>query len=151
MLSFAFALLMQVPQPAAPPSDPIDLTVDLADHRVAGRSRVACSSASMEGGMHHHSANTEPDFWLQFRWPVDGWARGFHLVVRDDSNHVLPASRIHHLVLANMDRRQLVHPAVERLLAIGSETEDVMLPKLVGVPLERGTRLALKVACHAAL
>jgi hypothetical protein len=105
----------------------------------------------MDGGMHHHSSSAEPDAWLQFRWPVDGWARGFHLVARDDSNYVLPASRIHHLVLANMDRRQLVHPAVERLLAIGSETEDVMLPKLVGVPLERGTRLALKVACHAAL
>src|SRR4051812_37506098 len=119
MLSFAFALLMQVPPPAIPPSGRIDVTVDSAGHRVTVRSRVPCSSASIDGGMHHHPPNAELDTWLQFRWPIDGWARGFHLVARDDSNHVLPASRIHHLVLANMDRRQLVHPAVERLLAIG--------------------------------
>jgi hypothetical protein len=150
MLPFAVALLTQVPQAAVPSRAGLEVVVDSAEHRVTVRSRIACSSAAMDGGMHHHASNAELDFWLQFRWPVDGWARGFHLVARDDSNHVLPASRIHHLVLANLDRRQLVHPAVERLLAIGSETEDVMLPKLVGVPLERGTRLALKVACHAA-
>src|SRR3954469_23515666 len=142
MLPLAFALLAQVPQATVLPPARLDVVVDSADHRVTVRSRVACSSASMDGGMHHHSSNTEPDFWLQFRWPVDGWARGFHLVARDDSNHVLPTSRIHHLVLANMDRRQLVHPAVERLLAIGSETEDVMLPHLVGGRLRRGKHAA---------
>src|SRR4051812_9846690 len=120
MLVLAFALLTQSPQPTAVPPGRIDLTVDSASHRVTVRSRVPCSVASMDGGMHHHSSTAQPDSWLQFRWPVDGWVRGFHLVVRDDSNHILPASRIHHLVLANLDRRQLVHPAIERLLAIGS-------------------------------
>src|SRR5215208_1048092 len=149
MLPLAFAVLAQLGQATALPPGRLDLMVDSASHRVAVRSRVACSAPAGHGGMHHHSANAPPDSWTQFRWPVDGWVRGFRLVARDDSNHVLPATRIHHLVLANLDRRQLVHPAAERLLAVGSETEDVMLPKSVGVPLRRGARLALKVACEA--
>src|SRR4051794_41919722 len=126
MLPLAFALLAQLPQAAVLPPAGLDVVVDSADHRVTVRSRVACSSASMDGGMHHHSSNTGPDFWLQFRWPVDGWARGFHLAARDDSNHLLPASRIHHLALANVVPRQLVHPAGERLVDAGRGPRPLM-------------------------
>ena len=149
MLPLAFAVLTQLAQAASLPPSRFNLSVDSAGHRVSVRSRVECSAPSIDGSTHHHSTDAHLDSWQQFRWPVDGWLRGFRLVARDLSNRILPATRIHHLVLANLDRRQLVHPAVERLLAIGSETEDVLLPQLVGVPLRRGARLALKVACHA--
>lgn len=61
-------------------------------------------------------------------------------------NRTYPRSILHHLIIANLDRRQLVHPAMERLLAVGGETPDVILPRTVGIPLPKGTPLAIKIA-----
>jgi hypothetical protein len=83
---------------------------------------------------------------LGFRWPVDGWARGFALEIHGPGGRPLERKLLHHLNLVNFERRQLVHPAFERLVALGSETDDVSLPGGVGVPIERSSRMALLVA-----
>jgi hypothetical protein len=127
----------------------VSVEVDSAKHRVVLHTAIECSMSPTFGQTtHQHATTTYAEPWLQFRWPVDGWLRGFRLSVTDTSKRLLPRSRIHHLVLANLDRRQLVHRAAERLFAIGQETPDVILPKSVGVPLRAGTHLALKAACQ---
>ena len=83
---------------------------------------------------------------IGIEWPVSGWIRGFRIDVVDSSGRVLPRELLHHAGIANDDRRQLVSPAAERLIAAGQETDAVLLPKSMGVPLDRGSRLLVYFA-----
>ncbi|MBK5189411.1 MAG: hypothetical protein JJD97_14300, partial [Gemmatimonadaceae bacterium] len=88
---------------------------------------------------------------LRFVWPVNGWLRGYQVLLCDaEAQGTEPMSRqmLHHAGLANFSRRQLVYPMVERLLAVGSETDNVLLPPGVGVPLQRGDTLGIYAGLH---
>ena len=95
----------------------------------------------MEGmeGMEHH----EMSHFMRFDWPVDGWLRGFRVDMTDASGKPLPGKLLHHLIGVNLDRRQLVYHAVERLFGWGSETDPVELPSGLAVPLEHGEHLGM--------
>ncbi|HXE56992.1 MAG TPA: hypothetical protein VNK43_03255 [Gemmatimonadales bacterium] len=84
----------------------------------------------------------------RFEWPVDGWFRGFRIELRDAQGKPLPRHLMHHMIMVNFDRRQLLYPAFERLLGAGQETDDASVPKSIGVPLGPGTRLGMYVAWH---
>jgi hypothetical protein len=96
-------------------------------------------------GMGHHAMSmAERDSLLgRFVWPQDAWLRGFELALRDESGHPLPRALLHHLSIKNLDRRQLLHPIIERLMAFGRETEAVSLPATVGIPMKAGQRISL--------
>jgi hypothetical protein len=83
---------------------------------------------------------------IGIEWPVSGWIRGFRIDVVDSSGRVLPHELLHHAGIVNDDRRQLVSPSAERLLAAGRETDAVLLPKSMGVPLDRGSHLLVYFA-----
>jgi hypothetical protein len=83
---------------------------------------------------------------VRFDWPIDGWLRGAQVELEDAAGGPLPQERLHHVNLLNFDRRQLVHPAVERLYAAGQETKPVLFPATVGTPVHRGARLGLLAA-----
>ena len=99
------------------------------------------SMQGMEGmeGMEHH----EMSHFMRFDWPVDGWLRGFRVDMTDASGKPLPGKLLHHLIGVNLDRRQLVYHAVERLFGWGSETDPVELPSGLAVPLEHGEHLGM--------
>ncbi len=82
----------------------------------------------------------------QFEWPVDGYAKGFRVEVRDAKGKVLPTTLLHHVTGVNLDRRQFIYPSSERLFGIGKETEAVLLPGQLAVPLEKGQRIGYYVA-----
>ena len=84
----------------------------------------------------------------RFDWPVEGWLRGFRVALTDAQGRPVPRHVLHHLIMANYSRRQLVYPAVERLMGAGTETEDVSVPKTIGVPMTPGMSLGLFVAWH---
>jgi hypothetical protein len=127
----------------------LDVRVDSARHEVvveAGPFHLARAAAPaghehMHGHHEHHGLIVLP-----FAWPSDQWCRGFAIELADGSGRPLPRTLIHHLNVVNLERRQLIHPAFERLLAAGRETEDVRLPQGIAVPLARGDRLALLLA-----
>lgn len=96
----------------------------------------------MDHGMAHDSPLE------RFAWPVDGWVRGFRIEVLDADGRPAPRRILHHLIVVNFARRQLVYPAYERLLGAGAETADVTLPKTIGIPLTAGTPLGLYVGWH---
>lgn len=150
MSPLEFAVAMSVLQAPVSQVSQVHLAVDSARYHVLVRVSPLCSglAGTHARSGHQHSSSNHEEAWLQFRWPVDGWLRGFRVRLQDGENRPLPQTLIHHLVLADLERRQLVHPAIERLFAVGQETEDVMLPKSIGVPLHRGARLALKAACQ---
>jgi hypothetical protein len=87
----------------------------------------------------HHTPETR----LQFRWPVSGWVRGYRIDLIDSAGNILPREMLHHAGVANLDRRQLPYPKVERLFAVGRETTPVVLPNSMGVPLDSNQRMAL--------
>jgi hypothetical protein len=98
--------------------------------------------AMMDFGMSHDTPIQ------QFEWPIDGWFRGFRLELTDKSGRPVPRGVIHHMIMVNFSRRQLVYPAVERLMGAGTETGDLSVPKTIGVPMKPGMKLGMYVAWH---
>jgi hypothetical protein len=84
----------------------------------------------------------------RFEWPVDGWFRGFRVELTDARGQSIPAHVMHHMIMVNFSRRQLLYPAAERLMGTGTETEEVSIPKTIGVPMKPGMRLGMYIAWH---
>jgi hypothetical protein len=84
----------------------------------------------------------------QFEWPIDGWLRGFELELLDGQGKPVPREVIHHMIMVNFSRRMLLYPASERLMGAGTETEDIKVPKTIGVPMKPGMKLGMYVAWH---
>ena len=97
---------------------------------------------------HAHSGAGHDTPVYHFDWPIEGWLRGFELEVVDGQGNVLPRHIMHHMIMVNFDRRQLIYPAAERILGAGSETADYTLPKSIGVPVRPGSDLGMYIAWH---
>jgi hypothetical protein len=132
------------------PRAPVTIRVDSAHHRVvilAGpyhlppmdMDGMMSMDMGADGG---HAAHGEL-LLTRFRWPNNDWLRGFKVEILDHNGHLLPQRTMHHMELINYDRRQLVYPLAERVLGVGEETAPVMLPKSVGVPLDKGMHLGV--------
>lgn len=98
--------------------------------------------AMMDLGMSH-------DTRLQrFEWPVDGWFRGFRVELADGQGRAVPPHVMHHMIMVNFSRRQLLYSAAERLMGTGTETEAASVPKTIGVPMKPGMNLGMYIAWH---
>jgi hypothetical protein len=84
----------------------------------------------------------------RFEWPIDGWFRGFRVELRDAKGRKVPAHVMHHMIMVNFSRRQLLYSAAERLMGTGTETEEVTVPKTIGVPMKPGMKLGMYIAWH---
>ena len=98
--------------------------------------------AMMDLGMSHDTPIS------RFQWPVEGWFRGFRIEVLDQDGNPLPRHIMHHLIMVNFSRRQLLYSAAERLMGAGTETEDASIPRTIGVPMTANSDLGLYVAWH---
>ena len=98
--------------------------------------------AMMDLGMSHDTPIQ------RFQWPIDGWLRGFELELVDGQGNPVPRDVIHHMIMVNFSRRMLLYPASERLMGAGTETEDIKVPKTIGVPMKPGMDLGMYVAWH---
>jgi hypothetical protein len=131
--------------PAADTTAQLVVTVDSTRHVVvitAGPFDLPDMSGHADHSMSHDTPVT------RFAWPVEGWFRGFKIEVLDSAGGRLPGRLMHHLIMINYDRRQLIYPAAERLWGAGAETGAAQLPKTIGVPLAPGTSLGLYIAWH---
>jgi hypothetical protein len=155
LASLVLAPFVLAAGPAPADTLPLRVLVDSARHevlieyRVDGPPRPTAAIAEGEHGDHDghggdHSGHSQR--LLRFNWPIEAWLRGAQVELEDADGGPLPQERLHHVNLLNFDRRQLVHPAVERLYAAGQETKPVLFPATVGIPIRRGTRLGLLAA-----
>lgn len=124
---------------------PVQVRVDSARREVvitAGPYRLPANVAGAHEGMEH-----EPEDLLvqEFSWPLTTWVRGFRLAIVDGAGQPLPRGLMHHMSMMNFNRRELVYPIVERLLGAGRETEDVVFPPTVGIPVAAGHRVGLYI------
>ncbi|TFG46758.1 MAG: hypothetical protein E4H41_01255 [Gemmatimonadales bacterium] len=143
---FVAPLLLTVQAPEPGPT--IRVTVDSSRKEVvvtAGPFTIAHMPANMDHGKMHGMAGTTTPL-LRFEWPMEAWFRGFDIEVTDAKGGALGSQLVHHLNIMNFDRRQLLYPAVERMVAAGSETGNVSIPKTIGMPMEPGYRLAMYAA-----
>ncbi|HMU60948.1 MAG TPA: hypothetical protein PKA66_04130 [Gemmatimonadales bacterium] len=146
MLTTLLALLATAQAPDPGPT--IRVTVDSARKEVvvtAGPFTIAHMPPNMDHGMMHEMPGTTTPL-LRFTWPMQAWFRGFDIEVTDANGTALGSQLVHHLNIMNFDRRQLLYPAVERMVAAGSETGSVSLPKTIGMPMEPGFQLAMYAA-----
>ena len=85
---------------------------------------------------------------VKFVWPVDGWYRGFKVELVDASGAELPQHLMHHLVGVDFAHRQLLEGDLVRFIAAGVETHNVVLPRLMGVPMKAGQQLGIYAGWH---
>jgi hypothetical protein len=97
---------------------------------------------------HMHSGAGHDTPVYHFDWPIEGWLRGFELQAFDGDGNVLPQRIVHHMIMVNFDRRQLIYRAAERILGSGTETAGYELPKSIGVPVRPGSDLGMYIAWH---
>ncbi len=100
------------------------------------------SHAEME--MDKDKGHNTPVF--RFEWPIDGWFRGFRYEMRDKDGKAVEPRVMHHMIMVNFDRRQLLYNAVERLMGAGQETGSATIPRTIGVPLTPGQHLGMYLA-----
>ena len=103
---------------------------------------TTASDVMMDHGATHDTPLQE------FFWPVDGWLRGFRFEVLDRAGRPLPRRLMHHVVILNFDRRQLLYSMSERVFGAGTETADASVPRTIGVPFPRNTHMGMYVAWH---
>lgn len=136
---------------AGGPSASVSISVDSTRHEItitAGPYDLPHmppmeSSPKMDHGMSHNTPIQN------FEWPVDGWLRGYRFDLVDARGQEMPKHVLHHMIMVNFSRRQLLYPAAERLMGAGTETdEEVSVPRTIGVPLSPGMRLGMYVAWH---
>ena len=132
------------------PPPPVRVSVDSSRHEVTittgpfdlPNMPPMDDHAMMDLGMSH-------DTRLQrFEWPVNGWFRGFRVQLADRHGRTVPPHVMHHMIMVNFSRRQLLYSAAERLMGTGTETGEVSVPKTIGVPMTPGMNLGMYIAWH---
>ena len=149
MVLATFLLSLLAPAPVAADSvESLEVEVDSSRHEV----RIVTRPFDLPdmSGMHDHSQSHDTPVY-RFTWPVDGWFRGFRVRVLAEDGSALPRRLMHHMIMINYDRRQLIYRAAERLWGAGVETGNFRLPNTIGVPLTSGTPLGMYIAWHNAL
>src|SRR5919112_5734538 len=133
------------------PPDPVRISVDSGRHELTITSGPfdlpsmppMDDHGMMDLGMSHDTP------MQRFQWPVDGWFRGYRVSLTDSKGRPVPRHVMHHLIMVNFSRRQLLYSAAERLMGAGTETDgEISVPKTIGVPMKPGMNLGMYVAWH---
>lgn len=129
--------------------DNLAVRVDSSRHEVV-LSAGPFSLPSMSGHLGHagHEEGSMPKYVDKFSWPITGTGRGFVLELKDPSGKKVTQKVLHHLQIVNSDRRQLLLPMDEKLMAVGRETKNLMLPNTIGLPLNSGSAMKLDIMWH---
>ena len=126
---------------------PFVLPVESGNGAPAGGSEGMSPAAAHHAHHHVEDAANRPKL-VRFDWPVDGYLRGCRVELVDARGNSLPRHLLHHVIGLDLARRELLYHAVQRLFGAGSETGDVLLPRVVGVPVAPGDPLGIYVVWH---
>lgn len=78
-----------------------------------------------------------------WRMPSGGWLRGYRVEVVDSAGNQLPPALLHHAEMVDLERRDLLRPALNRVVSAGKETARLMLPPGMGYPVRAGQELGV--------
>lgn len=102
------------------------------------------------GKGHNHSMAASETEVYRVTWPARGWFNSFDVELEDSAGNRMSRKFLHHVSMVNLNRRQLVYPAFERILGASQEVDNFSAPKSIGVPLEPGMVLGTFVGWHNA-
>ena len=94
------------------PAVRLTVTVDSSQHLVILRSGPydLMNMPPMEHGMMDMGMSHDTPV-QHFAWPVQGWLRGFRVTLADAEGRPVPKHVMHHMIMVNFSRRQLVYHA----------------------------------------
>ncbi|MFI5214634.1 MAG: hypothetical protein ACHQU8_08865, partial [Gemmatimonadales bacterium] len=78
-----------------------------------------------------------------WRMPAGGWLRGYHVEIVDKDGAVLPHALLHHAEMVDLERRDLLRPALNRVVSVGKETSTLLLPPGMGYPVRERQELGI--------
>ncbi len=106
-----------------------------------------------QGGAHGHMPHEAhapvypPVMGVDF--PVSGWISGFRIELVDAQGHRVPDALLHHYNLIDPNHRELFLPISRRMIAAGSETGAISMPRWIfGLRFAAGERLIASVMLH---
>ena len=118
-----------------------------SDDKKPGMTGMDGVHADGTGEHENHAAHAFSPL-VKFVWPVDGWYRGFKVDLVDSAGNELPQHLMHHLVGVDFAHRQLLEGDLVRFIAAGVETHNVVLPRIMGVPMKSGQQLGIYAGWH---
>lgn len=78
-----------------------------------------------------------------WRMPAGGWLRGYRVEMVDRAGNALPHVMLHHAEMVDLERRDLLRPALNRVVSAGKETARLLLPTGMGYPVHAGQELGI--------
>ena len=78
-----------------------------------------------------------------WRMPRAGWLRGYHVEIVDKDGTVLPSELLHHAEMVDLERRDLLRAALNRVVSAGKETAPLLLPANMGYPVREHQELGI--------
>ncbi|MFI5280000.1 MAG: hypothetical protein ACHQU1_05865 [Gemmatimonadales bacterium] len=78
-----------------------------------------------------------------WRMPAAGWLRGYHVEIVDKDGAELPHELLHHAEMVDLERRDLLRPALNRIVSAGKETSSLLLPPGMGYPVRERHELGI--------
>ena len=78
-----------------------------------------------------------------WRMPMAGWLRGYQVEVVDQNGTALPHELLHHAEMVDLERRDLLRPALNRIVSAGKETASLLLPPNMGYPVRERQELGI--------
>jgi len=95
--------------------------------------------------MHHDVHQLALQTW---RMPAGGWLRGYKVEMVDARGNVLPRVMLHHAEVVDLDRRDLLRHAYNRVVSQGKETSDLLLPAGMGYPVAANQQMGINAMLH---
>ncbi|MFQ5689267.1 MAG: hypothetical protein ACE5HQ_03230 [Gemmatimonadota bacterium] len=134
------------PVPVAPESGPRaqapplpvgrDHLVRIVDHPDENALELVVGPARLSPGGHHVRLPVQ-----LIDLPLEGWLHGFRWEMTDGAGRKLPDELLHHINLIDPDQRELFSEIPRRVMAAGRETGSQEMPRFLGYPVKKGTRL----------
>ena len=95
----------------------------------------------------HHGGISSPPLQIA-HIPIDAYLYGFDVQMIDRHGQPITNRVLHHVNVIDPDHRELFSPVARRLFAAGGETQPASMPRMLGVPLEKGQRLVVVGMFH---
>lgn len=94
----------------------------------------------------HHGIGQPPLVTAEI--PLNAYLYGFEVEMVDGRGQPIAQRVLHHVNLIDPDHRELFSPVPLRLFAAGSETQAASMPRVLGVPIEKGQRIMVSAMFH---
>ncbi|MGV3708074.1 MAG: hypothetical protein ACO1Q7_04475 [Gemmatimonas sp.] len=95
---------------------------------------------------HHGGTPEPPPRWITI--PEDASLHGYSVELRDKHGQKVPSSTLHHVNVIAVQQRELFSNIMLRVAAASSETQNIKLPRLLGLKAKKGDTLLVRTMLH---